>query len=88
MDKFKLAYNVTHIGHCLMALSPSTPPEVLEKLANDKSRAVRRSIATNPNTPPEVLEKLAIDEDWLVRYGVVKNTNTPKYIKIYLRYDN
>ena len=50
MEKFKLAYNVTHIGHCLMALSPGTPPEVLEKLLNIKDPNICSIILNNLNS--------------------------------------
>jgi hypothetical protein len=60
-----------------LARNPNTPPEALERLANDESSYVRRYVALNPNTPPEALEGLANDEEyWHVRCAVASNTNT------------
>jgi hypothetical protein len=62
-----------------------TPPETLDRLANDADWEVRRSVANNPNTPPETLERLANDDSWFVRCGVAYNPNTPQYILTYLK---
>ena len=70
------------------AHDPNSPPEVLEKLANDRDWRVRQEVANNPNTPPEVLEMLASDGNIWVRCRVAYNPNTPKYFKTYLRYKN
>ncbi len=70
------------------AADPNTPPEVLEKLANNGDDDIRYYVARNPNTPLYVLEKLVNHDIWLVRYSVTLNPNTPKYIKTYLRYKN
>jgi 3-methyladenine DNA glycosylase AlkC len=61
---------------CRVAENPNTPPEVLEKLANDVDYWVRYGVAENPNTPPKVLEQLATDEDYIIRCYVAKNPNT------------
>ena len=68
-----------------LAWNPTTPPEVLELMANDRHSDVRSGVARNPNTPPETLERLANDEDWYVRLGFAQNPNTPQYIKDYLK---
>jgi len=47
-----------------VAQNPNTPPETLERLANDEDYWVRYWVARNPNTPPETLESLANDVDW------------------------
>ena len=60
---------------CGVANNPNTPPEALERLANDKFWLVRGKVAINPNTSPETLERLANDDD-LVRQCVAENPNT------------
>jgi len=72
-DIFKLAEN------------PNTPPEILERLANDGDYYVRCSVAYNPNTLPEILARMANDGDWDVLWRVARNPNTPQYIKDYLK---
>lgn len=42
----------------LVALNPSSPLELLRKLANGSDKATRQHVAANPNTPTEVLQKL------------------------------
>ena len=59
-----------------LARSSNTPPEVLEKLANDEEDDILDGVACNSNTPPEVLEML-VDEIWFVRLNVAQNPNTP-----------
>ncbi len=59
------------------ALDPQTPPETLDRLANDKSSSVRGCVAYNPNTSPETLALLADDEDMWIRRRVARNPNTP-----------
>ena len=63
-----------------LAKNPSTPPEVLAKLANDKGKYVRQEVAKNPSTPPEVLAKLANDEVKFIRDEVRDNPNAPSYL--------
>jgi hypothetical protein len=57
--------------------NPKTPPETLEKLANDKDFLIRRQVAGNPSTPVEILEKLANDEKWYPRCETAGNPSTP-----------
>ena len=38
-----------------VATNPSTPPDLLQKLANSKDATTRSHVAANPNTPTEVL---------------------------------
>ncbi len=45
-----------------LARNPSTPIDVLEKLALDPSASVRANLALNKGAPPSVLEKLVNDE--------------------------
>jgi hypothetical protein len=71
-----------------LAGNPNTPPETLDRLANDKNYWVRRYVARNPNTPPETLARLATDKDYWVRSSVARNPNTPQYIKTYIKLKN
>ena len=41
-----------------VALNPSTPPELLQKLANSSDATTRQHLAANPNTPTKVLLNL------------------------------
>lgn len=64
-----------------LAENPKTPPDVLEKLAKDKShnlvsKYLRERVAKNPNTTVEVLNSLAKDEEPKVRQAVAENPNT------------
>ena len=59
-----------------LAWNPNTPPETLDRLANDEDYGVRYGVAWNPNTPPETLDSLANDENYWVRESVAQNTNT------------
>ena len=52
-------------------------PEMIEELAEDEDKDVRKEVAYNPNTPVEVLRKLADDENEHVRWGAIRNPNTP-----------
>jgi len=56
--------------------NPNTPPETLDRLANDNIWDVRWYVAWNSNTKTETLERLAKDEDYCVRCGVAQNPNT------------
>lgn len=55
----------------------STPVEILEQLANDKSSWVRELVAENAETPLEILVQLANDSSPQVKAKVVANRNTP-----------
>jgi hypothetical protein len=68
-----------------LARNPNTPPETLDRLANDEDADVRYWVAWNPHTLPETLESLANDDAWYVRCAVAWNPNTPQYIKDYLK---
>lgn len=59
------------------ARNPSTPPEILEELANDENMIVRTKVANNPNTSAFTLDKLVTDEDCVVRLRAAANLNTP-----------
>ena len=50
---------------------------ILDKLAMDKNKFVRQSVAENINTPPHILEKLSTDQEDQVRIFVALNKNTP-----------
>ena len=52
-------------------------PEMIEELAEDEDKDVRKEVAYNPKTPVEVLRKLAGDENEHVRWGAIRNPNTP-----------
>lgn len=58
---------------CIAAGHPSTPPEILAKLANDKNEWVREEVASNKLTPPEILAKLADDDSKSVRNAARSN---------------
>ncbi len=45
----------------LIAKNPSTPPELLRKLANSKDATTRQNVAANPNTPSELLLNLGAE---------------------------
>jgi len=74
----RLAELATHedgmVRWCV-ARNPSTPPEVLAKLA--RSRETRLPAAANPSTPPEVLARLATHKAWNVHQAVLDNPSTP-----------
>ncbi|MDG2990591.1 serine/threonine protein kinase [Candidatus Synechococcus calcipolaris G9] len=71
-----------------LASDPNTPIFVLEQLANDTHRIVRRKVAENPNTSSSILEYLAQDqESFSVRRAVAKNLNTPIAVLINLAKD-
>jgi hypothetical protein len=57
----------------LMARIPYTPPEILDRLADD---GYPYSVAENPNTSPETLARLADDTEYCVRQVVAENPNT------------
>ena len=59
-----------------LARNIKTPPEILERLANDVDWGIRHCVARNPNTLPEILERLENDRDPHVRIGIAYNPNT------------
>ena len=61
-----------------IALSKSTPTEVLEYLSNSDIPSIRKAVAKNPNTSKAVLEKLSKDPILDVQLGVASNENTSK----------
>ena len=60
-----------------LAKNKNTSPEILEKLAEDEDKNVRKAVAKNPKTPVDILKKLVEDKKWEVRYEVAENPNTP-----------
>ncbi len=52
-------------------------PEVLTKLARDKTASVRRAVAANPSAPRPTLTALSRDKNAGVRQGVALNASTP-----------
>ena len=69
------AFNKDYEVRASVALNPSTPASILEKLSNDEDYFVRMYVAKNKNTPKSTLEKLSNDEDYFVRYWTSKNPN-------------
>jgi 3-methyladenine DNA glycosylase AlkC len=63
-----------------VACYPYTPSYILETLARDPSKKVRRLVAKNPNIAISVLESLANDLEMPVRSSVAKNPKTPQYL--------
>ena len=63
-----------------VAENSNTPNKILEKLAVDEDKLVRKSLANNPNISSKILEQLANDEDSQVRVSVAKNSNLSKRI--------
>jgi hypothetical protein len=59
-----------------VARNPNTPPETLDRLANDEDSSVREGVAYNLNTSPETLDLLANDKKSHVRCMVAQNPNT------------
>jgi hypothetical protein len=68
----------------IMARSPNTSPETLDRLANDEDNWIRCYVVENPNTLPETLARLADDKHGGIRCLVTQNPNTPHYAKEYL----
>ncbi len=44
--------------HIHLAINPNTPPEILDRLAEDLDWFVRRYVARNPNTPEYIKDYL------------------------------
>lgn len=63
-----------------LASNPSTPPTVLERLAEDKSADGWDSVAFNPSTPAFLLERLARHRNEDVRASVAQNPAAPTVI--------
>lgn len=63
-----------------LAANPSTPPSVLERLAEDKSADGWDSVAFNPSTPASLLEHLAGHKDEDIRKSVAQNPAAPPSI--------
>ena len=59
------------------ASDPSTPIDLLRKLASDENEYIRRGAAENPSTPADLLRELADDKNIWVRWGVAQNPSTP-----------
>jgi hypothetical protein len=64
----------------IVAANPSTPEQVLARLAQDSLSLVRRHVAENPHTTVDVLSRLASDSEPDVRLAVVENIGTPPEI--------
>lgn len=62
---------------CAMASHPNAPPEMLERLAQDRRQVVRANVADNPSTPPSVLRYLASDRERTVTSCVARSPNAP-----------
>lgn len=61
----------------VMAGNPHTSPEILKRLANERSKQIRRRVAENPRTPQATLMELASDPEPEVRMSVSENPNAP-----------
>lgn len=60
-----------------LAYNMKMHPEILSKLANDKSSFVRSLVAKNPNCPPDILFLLSRDDESGVRWDAMHNPNRP-----------
>ena len=67
-----------------MAEYANAPVALLEILAKDSEKPVRRSVAQNSNTPIHLLETLANDKNGDVRIHVAYNVNFPVALRILL----
>jgi len=74
-------------GKINLSESQNASPEILEELAEDEDKYVRRGVAEHPSTPAEILMKLAEDEDKWVRQNVVENPRTPVEVLVRLAED-
>lgn len=61
----------------VMSGNPHTSPEILSRLAQEKSAKIRARVAENPHTPQVTLLALSHDGDAEVRLAVSENPNTP-----------
>lgn len=78
--------HLSHL-HWLIAVSPDSPGEVLEKMIDTADAKILERIAENPQTPWQALAKLALSEDARVRLAVAENSNTPPEITYMLASD-
>jgi len=69
-------FNGGVLNHAL-SQSSKTPGEILEELANKKSKWVRLSLAGNSKTLPETLMKLVEHPEISIKIRLSKNENTP-----------
>lgn len=61
-----------------VASNPSTPPELLSKLAEEQwYDPICQRVASNPSTPPDALALLAGSENYSVLRSVAENPSTP-----------
>ena len=67
----------SHASSLKMAADPSTPVEVLDKLARNEHTDVRETVAMNESTSVVTLKMLAVDEEACVRRAVVENEKLP-----------
>lgn len=65
-----------------VASHPNTPPEILVKLAYNKSWKVRAAVASNKSVPTEVLEILIEDKRLGVCNAVIRNPVTPAWLLV------
>jgi len=61
----------------VLAEMQKTPVEILEELANEKSKTIRAYVAGNSKTLPETLMKLVEQPEIEIKINVSKNKNTP-----------
>ncbi len=62
--------------HVILAEHPSTPHDLLMRLASSEDEWLRGCVAENPLAPREVLEELSVDECKTVRKAVANNPAT------------
>jgi hypothetical protein len=62
-----------YLVHWGLAGNPTTPREILERLAGDGDRVTTQNLAGNPSTPLPVLTRLAGSPEQFVRWGVARN---------------
>lgn len=79
-------FDVIHVRR-IVAGNPNTPKQILERLAEDSTPAIRQRTAENPNTPVKILNELAHDEHGEVRLAVAENLSTPQDTLAYLASD-
>jgi hypothetical protein len=61
----------------LISTAPTTPPDVLARLANTSSLSVQQTIAANRRTPPEALRDLSYSFDGGIQSAIAHNPSTP-----------
>jgi len=72
-----LVYDEDNIVRWWVAKNPSSSPETLTILSNDKFWRVRKYVAGNENLPQDLIKKLSNDKSWQVRTAVLRNPKTP-----------